>query len=45
MNFSSITASPRELKPFDALILSTDPRFSLIKYQFLRYYEDGQQQL
>ena len=41
MNVSSTTASSRELKPFNASFLSTDdPRFSRLKNQFLKYFED-----
>ena len=41
MNVSSTTASSHELKPFNAPFLSTDdPRFSWLKNQFLKYFED-----
>ena len=41
MNASSATASSRELKPFNASFSSTDdPRFSWLKNQFLKYFED-----
>ena len=41
MNVSSTTASSRELKPFNAPFSSTDdPRFSWLKNQFLKYFED-----
>ena len=41
MNVSSTTVLPRELKPFNALSLSTDDsRFSWLKNQLLKYFED-----
>ena len=41
MNVSSITASSRELKPFNVPLSSTDdPRFSWLENQFLKYFED-----
>ena len=41
MNVSSTTASSRELKPFNAPFSSIDdPRFSWLKNQFLKYFED-----
>ena len=41
MNVSSTTASSSQQKPFKASISSTnDPRFSWLKNQFLRYFED-----
>ena len=41
MNVSSKTASSGKLKPFNASFLSTDdPRFSWLKNQFLKYFED-----
>ena len=41
MNVSSKTASSGKLKPFNASFLSTDdPRFSQLKNQFLKYFED-----
>ena len=41
MNVSNTTTLTRELKPFEALFLSTDdPRFSWLKQQFLKYVED-----
>ena len=41
MNVSSKTASSGKLKPFNASFLSTDdPRFSWLKNQFLKYFEE-----
>ena len=41
MNVSSTTSLTRELKPFEAPFLSTDdPRFSWLKHQNLKYFED-----
>ena len=41
INVSSTTASSRELKPFDPPFSSTDDlRFSWLKNQFLKYFED-----
>ena len=41
MDFSSTTASPCELKPFNTAFSSTvDPWFSWLKNQFLKYFED-----
>ena len=41
MNVSSTTASSHELKPFNAPFSSIDdPRFSWLKNQFLKYFED-----
>ena len=38
---SSRTALTRELKPLGVPFLSTDdPRFSRLKYQILKYFED-----
>ena len=38
---SSRTALTRELKPLEVPFLSTDdPRFSRLKYQILKYFED-----
>ena len=41
MNVSCTTASSRRLKPFNPPFSSTDdPRFSWLKNQFLKYFED-----
>ena len=41
MNISSSTASTPELKPFESSFLSTDdPRFSCLKQQFLKFFEN-----
>ena len=41
MNVSSTIALTRELKPFETPFLSIDdPRFSWLKYQILKYFED-----
>ena len=41
VNFSSKTALRRELKPFGVPFSSTDdPRFSWLKCQILKYFED-----
>ena len=41
MNVSSKTALAREMKQFEVPFLSTDdPRFSVLKYQFLKYFDD-----
>ena len=41
MYVSRTTASSHELKPFNAPFSSTnDPRFSWLKNQFLKYFED-----
>ena len=42
MYVSRTTASSHELEPFNAPFSSTnDPRFSWLKNQFLKYFEDG----
>ena len=41
MNVNSATALILELKRFEAPLLSNDdPRFSWLKYQFFKYFED-----
>ena len=41
MNANSKTVLKRELKPFEALFLSTnDPQFSWLKHQILKYFKD-----
>ena len=41
MSASSRTALTRELKPFEAPLLSTnDPQFLWPKYHILKYFED-----
>ena len=41
VNVSSRTALTRELKPFEVPFSSTDVlRFSWVKYQILKYFED-----